>query len=63
MNLENVIKENNWRVTYRQQLGHFLVLERGVTILIIYPKSNKFKERQEIKIGIEERLKRTSIRL
>lgn len=57
MNTKPLLKKHNWKITYEQPLGHFMVIERGYTVLIIYPKSDKYKEKGSIKLGIRERIK------
>lgn len=56
MDYKSLINENGWQITYEHKLGYFYVVERGYTTLIVYPRSDKFKEKASVKIGAKKRL-------
>lgn len=58
ISFEDFYKTNGWRATFYPKTKMFYVLERGMSVIIAYPKSDKFKEGKPVRYGLEERIKK-----
>ena len=54
--LKELLKNNNWKVTYSFPNGGFIVAERGLAIITFYNRKDKYRENHIIKTGIKKRL-------
>lgn len=55
-NIFDLIDNNNWRIEKTLGAGTIFVLSRGFSVIIGYPRSDKYRENGQVFKGLVERL-------
>lgn len=54
--LKQLLKENNWKITYSFHNGGLVVAIKGYTVIVFYNRKDKYREDHVVKTGIKKRI-------